>query len=449
MDVLNFSFDDLRQRIYDPRTRKYFDEVYKCYANKCYRSSMVMLWSVIVCDLLFKLQELKEIYSDDAAQKILIKIEKLRSVNPYSSQWEKDLIDLVFTRTHLLDTASKHILDSIMQTRHLSAHPVINEDNKLFEPSADMAKSNIRNCVDFLFAKPPFLSQKILNTLLGDLEEIKDIFPSNDKLKIYLNSKYFNALNGVVVAKIFRGLWKMVFKLDNEQTEKNRDINYRTLSILYEKEKEIIENSIKDESNFYSDIKNDKKILERLILFLSLKQTIYLALTDSTKEVIQQACESRLTNFAIAFFLPDSSSVEDHLTDLIKKINENSSYGDRGFSIKIEQLNFIKSICFELNISDLYRKLGITCYIHSSDYDCADMCFERFISPNLNDYTDEEFNLLLEGSNANSQVYDRRKSRIDDFSVLKKVQEKYPHIGISKYTNLPVDRISKLLDDKS
>lgn len=27
-----------------------------------------------------------------------------------------------------------------MQTRHLSAHPVINEENKLFEPSADMAK---------------------------------------------------------------------------------------------------------------------------------------------------------------------------------------------------------------------------------------------------------------------------------------------------------------------
>ena len=146
-----------------------------------------------------------------------------------------------------------------MQTRHLSAHPVINEDNKLFEPSADMAKSNIRNCVDFLFAKPPFLSQKILDTLLDDLEKIKDIFPTNDKLTVYLNSKYFNALNGVVVAKIFRGLWKMVFKLDNEQTEKNRDINYRTLSILYEKE--IIENSIKDESNFYSDIKNDKRFL--------------------------------------------------------------------------------------------------------------------------------------------------------------------------------------------
>lgn len=70
---------------------------------------MVMLWSVIVCDLLFKLQELKEIYSDDAAQKILIEIETLRSVNPYSSPREKELIDLVFTRTHLLDTASKHI----------------------------------------------------------------------------------------------------------------------------------------------------------------------------------------------------------------------------------------------------------------------------------------------------------------------------------------------------
>lgn len=449
MDVLSFSFDDLRQRIYDSRTRKYFDEVYKCYANRCYRSSMVMLWSVIVCDLLFKLQELKEIYSDDAAQKILIEIETSRSVNPYSSQWEKELIDLVFTRTHLLDTASKHILDSVMQTRHLSAHPVINEDNKLFEPSADMAKSNIRNCVDFLFAKPPFLSQKILDTLLDDLEKIKDIFPTNDKLTVYLNSKYFNALNGVVVAKIFRGLWKMVFKLDNEQTEKNRDINYRTLSILYEKAKEIIEKSIKDESNFYSDIKNDKNIIERLILFLSLKKTIYLALTDSTKEIIQQACESRLTNFSVAFFLLDTVSVEIHLSNLIQKINEKSSYGDQGFFIDIKQLELIESICTEQNRVNLYRRLGITCYINSADFDRADMYFTRFISPNLDNYTNEEFNILLEGSNSNNQVYDRRRSRYDDLSILNKVREKYPSISLTKFTNLPIEKMTKLIDDKS
>lgn len=443
MDLLNFSFEDLRQRIYDSRTRKYFDEVYKCYANKCYRSSMVMLWSVIVCDLLFKLQELKEIYSDETAKKIVIEIEKLRSNNPYSSQWEKELIDLVFKRTALLDTASKFILDSVMEIRHLSAHPVINEDNKLFEPSADMAKSNIRSCVECLFAKPPFLSQKILETLLVDLEEIKDIFPTNDKLTGYLNSKYFNSLNGLVVAKIFRGLWKIVFKLDNEQAKKNRDINYRVLSILYEKEKEIIEQSIKDEYKFYSDILNDDNIIEKLILFLSLKQKIYFALTDATRAIIQHACESSLTNFAIAFFLSDSKSVEDHLTAVIKKINEKNSYGYRGFNITIKHLNLIKSICFELNCSNLYRKLGITCYIHSSDFDCADICYERFISPNLNDYTEEEFNILLEGSNANSQVYDRRKSRIDDFSVLDKVQKKYPSIDLSKYTNLPIGSISK------
>lgn len=177
--------------------------------------------------------------------------------------------------------------------------------------------------------------------------------------------------------------------------------------------------------------------------FDDLRQRIYFVLTDATKVIIQHACESRLTNFAIAFFLSDSKSVEGHLTALIKKINENDSYGYRGFNIKIEQLNLIKSICFEFNCSNLYRKLGITCYIHSSDFDCADMCYEIFISPNLNDYTEEEFNILLEGSNANSQVYDRRKSRIDDFSVLNKVHEKYPSIDISKYTNLPIGGISK------
>lgn len=440
MDVLNFSFDDLRQRIYDHRTRKYFDEVYRSYANKCYRSSMVMLWSVIVCDLLFKLQDLNEIYSDDVAREILIEIEKKRSANPYSSQWEKELIELVFKKTQLLDTASKHILDSIMQTRHLSAHPVINEDNKLYEPNADMAKSNIRSCVEFLFSKPPFLSQKILDTLLNDLEEIKDIFPTDDKLKVYLNTKYLNAINGVIVAKIFRGLWKMVFRLDNEQTKKNRDINYRALSILYEKEKEIIEKAIKNEPVFYSDIKNDENIIEKLILFLSLKQTIYLALIDSTKQLIQQACKSRFTNFAIAFFLQDKVSVKNHLTNLLQQMNDklpNYDYNEE-FKIGVKQLELIESICSEQNMDYIYRKIGITYYINSPSFDCADMYFAKFISPNLDNYSYNEFILLLKGCNSNTQVYDRRRSKYDDLSIINKFQEKFPDIPLDEYTNLPI-----------
>ena len=43
-------------QILDMRTEELFSEVLSRYAAGNYRSSVVMLWSVAVCDLLFKLQ---------------------------------------------------------------------------------------------------------------------------------------------------------------------------------------------------------------------------------------------------------------------------------------------------------------------------------------------------------------------------------------------------------
>ncbi len=47
--------------IYFAKTKEYFNEVISSYANGNYRSAVVMLYSVAVCDLLFKLKELCDI----------------------------------------------------------------------------------------------------------------------------------------------------------------------------------------------------------------------------------------------------------------------------------------------------------------------------------------------------------------------------------------------------
>ena len=46
--------------IFDARSREYFSEVLSCYTAGNYRSAVVMLWSVVVCDLLFKIQTFNE-----------------------------------------------------------------------------------------------------------------------------------------------------------------------------------------------------------------------------------------------------------------------------------------------------------------------------------------------------------------------------------------------------
>lgn len=50
--------------IYFSKTKEYFKEVVSSYINGNYRSATVMLYSVAICDILFKLQELKDMYND-------------------------------------------------------------------------------------------------------------------------------------------------------------------------------------------------------------------------------------------------------------------------------------------------------------------------------------------------------------------------------------------------
>ena len=67
--------------IYFSKTKEYFNEVLSNYANGNYRSAVVMLYSVAICDLLFKLQELVDMYNDSVAGDILREVEKCRNSN--------------------------------------------------------------------------------------------------------------------------------------------------------------------------------------------------------------------------------------------------------------------------------------------------------------------------------------------------------------------------------
>ena len=55
-----FSIDSLKNHISSKETAKYFEEVYSSYINGNYRSAVVMLWSVVIYDVINKLQTLKD-----------------------------------------------------------------------------------------------------------------------------------------------------------------------------------------------------------------------------------------------------------------------------------------------------------------------------------------------------------------------------------------------------
>jgi len=452
MDVKVFSLESQKSKIYDRRTRKYFEEVYKSYANGCYRSATVMLWSVVVCDIIFKLQELRDLYSDKTAEKILIEIETLQKDDPYSPKWEKELIKKVFERTQLLDTASNHKIMLIQDHRHLSAHPVISDEDTLFEPTQEMIRSDIRNSIEAMLSKPPFLSQKILSTFLQDLENVKELFPSDIALNKYIEAKYLKALNKDTLVKIFKGLWKFSFKSEDAKSIENREINIRAMRLIFDKEKQSMTDAIKSESAYYSNISKEQNAIKSLIDFISMEKSVYDSLDDSAKELIKPVLKENLSYFGVAFFISDSP--EEHVKKLIKWITENyfKKYGDNGNFLNQKHLEKLKAVCEEFGLESEYRDFGIACFISSADFERADMYFDRHIDNDMDDYTKEQLETLLNGTNKNNQCYWRNRSRNgnDSVKMLKAAKVKFEDgFDFSVYNNLPISKIENDLEVES
>ena len=76
------------------------------------------------------------------------------------------------------------------------------------------------------------------------------------------------------------------------------------------------------------------------------------------------------------------------------------------------------------------------------------MYFDRFIEPNLEDYTPGQFEVLLDGANKNNQVYWRNRGKSDCLAILKAAKNKLPDdYEYRIYTYLPVDKMNEIVEE--
>ena len=99
-----FTLDNIAKKIHYGKTKKYFEEVLSSYQNENYRSAVVMLWSVAVCDIVFKLQSLIDLYGDASAKEILDELSAIQDASPTSASWEVKLIEDVHSSVVTLTT---------------------------------------------------------------------------------------------------------------------------------------------------------------------------------------------------------------------------------------------------------------------------------------------------------------------------------------------------------
>ncbi|MCS6825630.1 MAG: hypothetical protein NZ553_03360 [Caldilinea sp.] len=422
-----YSIEQRATQIFDARSKEYFSEVLSCYAAGNYRSAVVMLWSVVVCDLLFKLQHLVDLYGDDKAKGILAEISKLQEANERSSEWESKMVELVAEQTQLLDFPERENLLHLQRQRHLAAHPVIDANFQLHRPNRDTARALIRNALDGLLTKAPILSKKIISDLVEDLEQASGILINDKRLRSYLESKYFSRFNPGVEKAVFKALWKFVFRLTDEKCEKNRAINYSALILLYGRNPAQFQAQVEADRDYFSTIAAGNSPIVYLIHFLSRSASIYMSLADHAKAVIQHTAEKETSARCLAWFI--APSLQEHADRLRAWIVA----GDLP-QIGRETWDALREISDSPEWEKTLVSLASAYYVASTSYDSADKRFNEAIRPLLPKFDLDDCITLIQGIERNDQTWGRRGACRDHRELRARAMEIDPAFNSTQYT---------------
>ena len=415
---MNFSIELAAEKIYDARTRQYFREVLSSYSNGNYRSATVMLWSVVVSDLVYKLQHLRDIYNDPISESILRELEDRQQKNSTSAEWELYLVEEVKKRTQLLDNAEHQNLLNLQKNRHLSAHPVLNRTDILFSPNQESVRAMIRNTLEGVLLKPPILTKQIVTEFVTDIASKKELLIENEALKRYLETKYLKNLLSSVEEQLFRALWKFTFRLSNPEADANRVINYRALRIVFSRHHQTLQRYIQEHAAFFSEVGQGQTI-DFLIRFLSEYPAVYESLTDAARVQIDSYANSSLDSYMPAFFL--HSSFEDHAEAIIEKVKKVDDIATT--EVNQNTWSYILRVAKESGNREKAYEIGIELYVRSSNFNTADLFFDSIIKPHLSSFSKAQLQRLLEGTEGNDQTYKRSQAYSDYKEIRLRIEE--------------------------
>jgi hypothetical protein len=399
-----FSIELAAERVDNARSREYFGEVLTSFLIGNTRSAMVMLWSVVVCDLVYKLQELRDLFNDIAATDILRGLQELQAKNPTSPDWERQLLDEVRKRTKLLEPADHQSLLHLQSRRHLCAHPVIGSADLLYRPTPEETRAAIRGALEATLLKPAVFAKGVVDEFLSDLAAKREFFPDDESLRRYLLARYFGRLASDVDTRLFRSLWKLSFQLVNPDTDAYRQINYRALTILFARDRARFGQCIELEKDFYSKVAPGEP-LTALLDFLRHHPQIYKVLTDTARVPLESAARNDVSVYATAWFL--SPSPPAHVKAVRERLEREPVV------VSAEAWNDFLDDCRSADVLQEGIDCAVLMYVRSSSYDIADKRYVQYIESCLPLMSIDRLLSLVQGIEGNRQTFDRGRARLD------------------------------------
>ena len=414
--------------IYFVKTQEYFNEVVSSYTNGNYRSAVVMLYSVVICDLLFKLQELKDMYNDTIAVEILSQIEKCRNPedNKSKSRWEKELVDIIYKRTELIDSETYTNINHLYDHRNFSAHPALNDNYELVSPSKETTIAHIKNMLDNILIKPPIFIKNVVDLITEDLSEKRSIYQDQpEKLRDYLSRKYFDRMSESMKKNTFRSFWKLCFCLpEDENCMKNIAINRRVLECLADITQNLLDYMKTD--SLFARTSLDNNCILQLCILLARYPNMYTVISEDTKLQIGDLIKRNTTAQIISWFCsPDKKT---HIQSMI----DNTNFG----SISEDTIEFVTSHYLEEGILPSLVDYLIEYFSDSSSFDVANNRYNYAIKPYLSILSRDQFIRVINAVNSNHQIYGRNASKDSNTEIVIAAKDVLgSDFGYSSYSN--------------
>ena len=416
------SIDELMNHIHDARSKECMKEVLSCFYSDNLRSAVVMLYATVVSDLYYKISDLVAIYNDAGAKQIKQYVDNEWQRHPKLPAWENEMPKMCWEKKKILTNDSYAHFCHLQDERNLCAHPVITRHD-LYRPSFATVQGFIVDMLTGILCKPSFLSKGLVNTFTDDIESVSKLFPNEEGLKRYINAKYLEKIdNEQEEYGLFKSLWKFTFKNTDDHSKESRDANLSILTLLLERHQQFVESEIKNDAEYYCASVNidDRKCINSFIRFVNVYPSVYSSMTDDFKMKIEQKINDKPNLKAMAFFLSGNPLV--HAMNLDGRV---------GVDVGIYMYDFIKSNVGDADAIDF----AIRQYGEVGSFDAADEYFDNLIEPILRDLSVGQLEKLIEYSNNNSQINNRRKFSYSKRLIKKYMDEKNPQFDYSLYVN--------------
>ncbi len=408
------SLEDLSEKIYNPNTKKYFEEVLSSYYNKNYRAAVVMLWSTLVYDLKLKLRDAHEIYGNPRAGEILKTIEDKQNSHPRSSAWELEILKEIKVEKSLINETEYEKLVQIQKERHLAAHPVIQDDD-LITPNPSLVRGYIEYALEHIFIKPPIHIGNITNMLLERLPSESKKFSDKVEFRKFIADRYLKKIHENARLDLFKAFWKFTFSdTGNAKDEKNKSTYFDLLCALVENyEAAIIEFMRKNKEDFIHKISltgdEGDTTIRLLIIFFSRFSNAFseiVELEDPIVDPMKKVLKGSIVVSGRKHFLYDSSKKEEYLSKLRMDIEEDTS-PLREVDVKnILQNNSL--ITLDELLNELSKNYGASC-----SFATANERFANQIRPLINLFNKDTIEVLLKEHSENSQCCYRHHLSVD------------------------------------